>query len=341
MSSLEEAIADAVVLYDDISKSSTAEGLVQGFDGDILPPAIYGHNAAWALAAGRTITFEGSATDTWYISIAGATSIGGNIKLSPDVSALNIFWAVGGAFDLSAENTFYGTLVTPAAIAIGASAQMNGRILSLNGAIAIGASAVVDGGLWQTAAVMSRGALSLGQFGKLGGNSVVGGAFSGAANSVVNGGIDAVGVVSVGAEASVNGDVLTQAAMTLGAKSIMNGNSQAKGAAVVGAGASVTGDFRAASVTVGNSGTISGNVFGELVLEEGAKLSGDVIVTYNVSESGEKRFTGPCDGIVQIIGSETDTILTQQYHRRNIIEYGSFRTSTLRVRRVGPRRMYE
>jgi predicted acyltransferase (DUF342 family) len=111
---------------------------------DTLPAGTYFHSAAWALAAGRTITFDGIATDIWTIRIDGAVALAGNIALKGGAQASNIFWAVGAAFSLGAKSTCYGTVIATAGISIAASAKLYGRLFSTMGACDIAALALVE-----------------------------------------------------------------------------------------------------------------------------------------------------------------------------------------------------
>jgi hypothetical protein len=138
-----EVLKDVKTAYDLLWALEGAEDLNTALADDILEPGLYEFGAAWPLAAGRTVTFTGNATDVWVIRIRGAAAIGGNFKLSPEARSENIQWVVLGAFSLGAGQEAYGTVITPSAIAIAAGSNFRGRLFSLIGAIDIGAYAIV------------------------------------------------------------------------------------------------------------------------------------------------------------------------------------------------------
>jgi hypothetical protein len=143
--SVNQVLRDVLSAYREIRALPGGEDLnaAIGTD-DILLPGLYNWGAAWPLAAGRTITFLGNATDTWVIRIEGAPAISGNFMLAGNASAENIYWAVGGAFSLGASCRAYGTIITPAAISIAASADFYGRLFSTVGAIDVADSATLN-----------------------------------------------------------------------------------------------------------------------------------------------------------------------------------------------------
>jgi hypothetical protein len=65
------------------------------------------------------------------------------INLVGGASATNVFWQVQGAVGIGALAAFSGTILTPAAITIGAGATLTGRALSTVGAITLSANTVM------------------------------------------------------------------------------------------------------------------------------------------------------------------------------------------------------
>lgn len=110
-----------------------------------LPPGKYFHRGSWTLAAERTITLVGGATDEWSIRIEGETAIVGTFELSDAaIETELIIWLANGAFAVGAESTFYGIVLSPAAISIAASTKFYGRLSSSGGACVVAASATIE-----------------------------------------------------------------------------------------------------------------------------------------------------------------------------------------------------
>ena len=129
---------DVALAYSNLMALAGGNNLVSSIAGtNLLAPGLYNQAAAWSLPAGTTLTFQGSATDTWIIQVGGAVSIGGNMVLTGGALASNIQWAVTGAITIGAGSTFYGTTISVGAVTVATGASLYGSVYSI-GACTIG-----------------------------------------------------------------------------------------------------------------------------------------------------------------------------------------------------------
>jgi predicted acyltransferase (DUF342 family) len=133
------AISDVATAYSNLMSLAGAKVFVSSIVGNVLLPGLYNHGAAWSLAAGTTLTFQGSASDTWIIQIGGAVVTAGDMILTGGALASNIQWVVNGAISIGAGSTFYGTTVSSGAVTVATGASLYGATYSI-GACSIGAA---------------------------------------------------------------------------------------------------------------------------------------------------------------------------------------------------------
>lgn len=76
------------------------------------------------------------------IGAAFAPAAASSVELINGAKSENVFWSVTGATDLGASAVFRGTVLSPAAIACGAGAQIFGRILTNAGAVTMSANPI-------------------------------------------------------------------------------------------------------------------------------------------------------------------------------------------------------
>ena len=74
------------------------------------------------------------------------SSSSANLVLTNGATPNNIYWIVLNACGLGANTTFYGTVISGAAIAAGDNCQIQGKLLSVGGAIAINSTNLVNNG---------------------------------------------------------------------------------------------------------------------------------------------------------------------------------------------------
>ena len=97
------------------------------------------HTNAAAIANSGTVTLDGDSDPNavFIFQVGGALTFAAatNVILTDGTQAKNVFWQVNGAATIGAGSQFAGTLLTAAAIDIGADSTFNGRALAKTGAV--------------------------------------------------------------------------------------------------------------------------------------------------------------------------------------------------------------
>ena len=135
-----DARADLQVAYA-AAGALTATNTLATLDGQTLTAGIYTSNAA-ALALGTTLTLdgEGNPDAVFIFQIDAALNTGAttsSVSLIRGARAANVFWQVSGAVTLGAGSSFKGTVLGLAAITVGAGVNVQGRVMSVNGAVTL------------------------------------------------------------------------------------------------------------------------------------------------------------------------------------------------------------
>ncbi|HEX2782298.1 MAG TPA: ice-binding family protein [Ilumatobacteraceae bacterium] len=136
--------AAVVNAHDDlVSAYAEAAGRPSDFPlaGDLigltLVPGVYTNAGAVANTGTVTLDGGGDANAVFIFQVGGALSMAaaGKVVLTNGTQAKNVFWQVNGAGGIGADAIFAGTLMTSAAISVGANTLFNGRALAKTGAI--------------------------------------------------------------------------------------------------------------------------------------------------------------------------------------------------------------
>ena len=119
---------------------STLGGSVIGVllgNGQVLTPGVYNTGAASTLNGNLTLDGQGDPDALFIIRIGGAfaTSSSSNVILINSASLCNVYWQIGGQFDLGDGSVFAGTIVVDGAINLLEASSLHGRALSRAGAI--------------------------------------------------------------------------------------------------------------------------------------------------------------------------------------------------------------
>ncbi|MEY2522540.1 MAG: hypothetical protein QOJ66_1105, partial [Ilumatobacteraceae bacterium] len=97
------------------------------------------HTSAVAVANTGTVTLDGggqaNAVFIFQIGAAFSAAASSHVVLTNGTQAKNVFWQVNGAGAIGATSDFAGTMMTAAAIGVGANSLFNGRALAETGAI--------------------------------------------------------------------------------------------------------------------------------------------------------------------------------------------------------------
>jgi hypothetical protein len=119
---------------------STLGGAVLGtsiINGQVIPPGIWSTNAASTLNGTVTLDGQGNPNALFIIRIGGAlsTGISSNVILINSASLCNVYWQIGGQFDLGDSSVFRGNVIIDGAINLFEGASLFGRGLSQAGSI--------------------------------------------------------------------------------------------------------------------------------------------------------------------------------------------------------------
>ncbi|MCX6258691.1 MAG: ice-binding family protein, partial [Bacteroidia bacterium] len=138
---------DVLGAYGDLSADGCVTTLVLPLAGQILVAGVYCFPAAATLNGVLTLDGQGNPNALFIIKINGAfaTTGGSNINLINSASPNNVYWQIGGEFDLVDGSVFKGTVIVDGAINLLGTASLIGRGLSVAGAINIAANMVTLG----------------------------------------------------------------------------------------------------------------------------------------------------------------------------------------------------
>lgn len=135
-----QAATDVAAAYSDLSGVTCGSILGTPFgNGQILAPGVYCQGSASFFNGNITLDGQGDPNALFIIKIGGAlsTSTFSNVILINSASASNVYWQIGGQFDLSDNSVFRGTLVVDGAINLFEGSTLYGKGLSITGAIAL------------------------------------------------------------------------------------------------------------------------------------------------------------------------------------------------------------
>ena len=137
------ALADATTAYQTLSALAPT-GTLTGDDlaGQVVKPGVYRRVAAYAMTT--PVTFDAGGNSNAYFIMQGSaalnTTAGTTMNLVNGAQASHIFWVTVGAATLGASSNFYGTMLSGAAVTVGASTHVHGAALSVGAAVTLGAS---------------------------------------------------------------------------------------------------------------------------------------------------------------------------------------------------------
>lgn len=139
------AATDVATAYSDLSAVTCGTTLVTPLgSGQILAPGVYCLTTASILNGDLTLDGQNDPNAIFIIKIGGAfaTGISSNVVLINSASLCNVYWQIGGQFDLGDGSVFRGTIIVDGAINLLGSSSLLGRGLSIAGAISLQNNAV-------------------------------------------------------------------------------------------------------------------------------------------------------------------------------------------------------
>ncbi|MBP6625040.1 MAG: DUF3494 domain-containing protein [Chitinophagaceae bacterium] len=114
----------------------------------VLTPHTYILNAATSLTGNIFLNAQGNANAVFFIKIYGAlaTSVASKVILINGAQADNVYWLVNGAVEINSSSIFNGNLISinGAINILPTSTQLNGRLLTTNGAFSTSAIAALS-----------------------------------------------------------------------------------------------------------------------------------------------------------------------------------------------------
>jgi hypothetical protein len=139
------ALTDLATAYAAL-KALVPTGTLTGDDlgGMTILPGVYHRDAALAVTSTLTFDAQGDPNARFIIQSDAAmnTTAATVMILKGGAKASNIFWVTTGAATLGASSTFEGTIVSGAAITLGAGTDLDGDAFSLNAAVTLDANTV-------------------------------------------------------------------------------------------------------------------------------------------------------------------------------------------------------
>jgi hypothetical protein len=130
------------------AEMSTMGGSVLGVglgNGQILNPGVYNTGAASTMNGELILDGEGDPNALFIIRIGGAfsTGVASTVTLINSASWCNVYWQIGGQFDLGASSVFVGTAIVGGAIHLASTSSIQGRGLATAGEITLDNNIVI------------------------------------------------------------------------------------------------------------------------------------------------------------------------------------------------------
>ena len=127
----------ALSLYNALAALTPTTPIAADLGGTTLTPGVY--NSASSIGVTGNLTLDaGGNPDAVFVFQAGSSlTFAGATLLVNGAQATNVFWQVGSAASIAANNIFAGTIVAQTSITVATGAQIAGRLLALTGAITL------------------------------------------------------------------------------------------------------------------------------------------------------------------------------------------------------------
>ena len=115
------AQSSTTALYTRLAGTGGATPLVAALGGTTLIPGIYSFTSTANIAAGTTLTLNGSGVYIFKVGSAITANVGSRVVLTGGATPCNVFWQVTSAATLNGAN-FAGTVVAQAGVTLGVGA---------------------------------------------------------------------------------------------------------------------------------------------------------------------------------------------------------------------------
>ncbi|MFT5824085.1 MAG: gliding motility-associated-like protein [Crocinitomix sp.] len=114
--------------------------------GETVFPGVYVEDGAGSLGGDITLDALGDSNAVFIFKFGGAFNTGAasNVLLSNGTKSCNVFWISGGAIALAASTDMKGTLISsPGAVSMAAGGTLDGRMLSTSGAVFVSVASII------------------------------------------------------------------------------------------------------------------------------------------------------------------------------------------------------
>jgi hypothetical protein len=140
-------LSTAYAAFQNITPTITNHNMVFG-NGETITAGVYSIASAVAISGTLTLDGQNNPNAKFIFQVGGAlnSSAGATLLLTNGATPNNIYWIVLNACGLGANTTFYGTVISGAAIAAGVDCRIQGKLLSVAGAIAINNTNLANNG---------------------------------------------------------------------------------------------------------------------------------------------------------------------------------------------------
>jgi hypothetical protein len=143
-----KAQADLKSAYNDTAGRTTGALNVEGNLGGLrLTPGLYKSTSSLEISSGDLVLDALGDTNAVFIFQTASkftTTAGRQVILSGGARSANVYWQVGGSGTLGKDSAFKGNLLAWSSIVVMAGANVEGRLLSRNGAITMDTSSITQ-----------------------------------------------------------------------------------------------------------------------------------------------------------------------------------------------------
>lgn len=128
----QQAQADALTAFNVLNNLPVTTILLTELAGQTLSPGVYTLGTAGLTG---NLTLNGSGEYVFRIGSTLTTASSSMVSLTNGADAANVYWAVGSSATLGEGTDFAGTIIAFSSISLTAGANVDGRLIALNGAV--------------------------------------------------------------------------------------------------------------------------------------------------------------------------------------------------------------
>ncbi|MBC7725814.1 MAG: DUF3494 domain-containing protein [Burkholderiaceae bacterium] len=141
-----QAHADAVGAYEEAASLDASATIAGDLGGLTLRSGVYASAAAVSVSTTLILDGQNDPNGVWIFKVNAAlgTAASSRIRLINGADLSRVFWQVTGAVSLGAASEFSGTVLSPATITVGTNMQLDGRVISLDGAVSLSTNTVAS-----------------------------------------------------------------------------------------------------------------------------------------------------------------------------------------------------